>query len=203
MKVPYLYPILLLCFSTFTHALTKPEDNPLDRFLKTVKTLDVVFEQQVLDLNGNIRSLANGKLYLSRPNKLRWEYKNPEKQTIIADGLYIWIYNEDLEQASSSFQNLAVRGTPAEILLNTKQLYKKYKIRKTGETTLVLIPKKEGKYRWISLQFTENGILSQLEMENKLEQRIRFNFYNEKRNITLDKKLFIFEAGDNVDIFEH
>jgi len=201
-KIPFIFLFFLVNLSNQTLANNTKVAEQLKNRLQEIKTLEIIFEQQVLEQNGRLNSVSSGKLYLSRPNKLRWEYTSPQKQTIIADGTYIWIYDEDLEQASSSFQRLSVRGTPAEILLNPEALEKKYNVEPLGENKIILTPKKTGKYRWLSISFTKNGLLEKFEMENKLEQRIRFNFYNEKRNTPLDKKLFIFEPPEGTDILD-
>ena len=39
-----------------------------------------------------ITDFATGKIFVSYPGKMRWEYAKPEKQVIITDGLKLWIY---------------------------------------------------------------------------------------------------------------
>ena len=200
--------IISLFFSTLIHAEIKKETKllpALNTFLYQIKTLKVNFEQQVLDrYDLSIKGISRGELYLSRPNKLRWEYQVPEKQTIIADGRFIWVYNEDLDQASSAFQNMAIKGTPADILINPNHLSKHYQVTQAGENKMIFTPKnKKNKYRWISITFLKNGLLGDIDIEDKLDQRIRFRFYNEQRDLKLDPALFVFTPTDGTDIFEH
>ena len=39
-----------------------------------------------------IEDTASGTILVKRPEMMRWEYENPEEQTIITDGKQMWIY---------------------------------------------------------------------------------------------------------------
>jgi len=42
--------------------------------------------------------VASGRIWLQGPDKMRWEYAEPEKQVLVSDGRNIWYYTSDLNQ---------------------------------------------------------------------------------------------------------
>ena len=44
---------------------------------------------------------STGSFEFSRPNRFRFVYEKPYAQTIVGDGAKVWIYDPDLNQASS------------------------------------------------------------------------------------------------------
>jgi outer membrane lipoprotein carrier protein len=45
-----------------------------------------------------ITDTAYGKAFFKRPDKMRWEYEKPDRQTIITDGNTLWIYRPEDNQ---------------------------------------------------------------------------------------------------------
>jgi outer membrane lipoprotein carrier protein len=45
-----------------------------------------------------ITDTASGRIFIKRPDKMRWEYETPERQTIITDGVQLWMYRPDDKQ---------------------------------------------------------------------------------------------------------
>ncbi|MFH1437521.1 MAG: outer membrane lipoprotein chaperone LolA [Pseudomonadota bacterium] len=43
---------------------------------------------------------SSGRVYIARPGKMRWEYKKPEKKLFVADGQYIWVFEESINQVT-------------------------------------------------------------------------------------------------------
>ena len=46
----------------------------------------------------DISDVAQGRGYFKSPDKMRWEYETPEKQTILSDGVTLWIYQPEDRQ---------------------------------------------------------------------------------------------------------
>ncbi|HQQ59502.1 MAG TPA: outer-membrane lipoprotein carrier protein LolA, partial [Thermomonas sp.] len=72
----------------------------LDAFSKGLKGLDGQFSQQVFDVRGKQKESSSGRVALSAPNQLRWEYIKPYAQLVVADGNTVWVYEPDLNQAT-------------------------------------------------------------------------------------------------------
>ena len=41
---------------------------------------------------------SSGKFYFARPDRMRWDYLEGQRQVVVGDGNNVWIYQPDLEQ---------------------------------------------------------------------------------------------------------
>ena len=51
---------------------------------------------EIAGVDGNVES--SGKFYFARPDRMRWDYLEGQRQVVIGDGSNVWIYQPDLEQ---------------------------------------------------------------------------------------------------------
>lgn len=103
--------LLALCFYFPTNAVADINDQALQRaqkYLSNLDTLKANFHQ--ISPFGDI---TTGKFYLDRPGKLRFEYDDPLKDFIVADGTFIFYYDAALDQQS----NTLISQTPADFIL--------------------------------------------------------------------------------------
>ena len=80
----------------------------IQAYLNNIKTMTARFLQVSSD-----GDYSEGKLYLSRPGKMRLEYDPPKSLLIIANGETLTYYDKELEQVSY----FGLEDTQAEILL--------------------------------------------------------------------------------------
>jgi outer membrane lipoprotein carrier protein len=85
-------------------------------FIRDVKSGRADFTQTVTSPDGTKKKVSNGHFEFSRPNRFRFVYAKPFEQTIVADGQKVWIYDADLNQASSRKFSSALGATPAALL---------------------------------------------------------------------------------------
>ncbi len=45
------------------------------------------------------KSTSDGKVYIKKPGKMRWDYTKPDKKYFISDGTTLWVYEEANKQA--------------------------------------------------------------------------------------------------------
>jgi len=76
----------------------------LREFVRDVKTGHAQFTQTVTSPDGVKKKTSSGSFDFARPNRFRFAYAKPFEQTIVADGEKVWIYDRDLNQASSRRQ---------------------------------------------------------------------------------------------------
>ncbi len=67
----------------------------VESYLTGISTITADFNQT--DANGGI---ANGKFYLQRPGKMRWEYAPPTPILIVCDGSVLTYYDSELKQVN-------------------------------------------------------------------------------------------------------
>lgn len=78
-------------------------------YLNSIETLEARFTQV-----DSTNKKASGRIYLSRPGKLRFEYDPPVPVLIVTDGRFLIHYDRDLKTAS----RISQRDTPAWFLLS-------------------------------------------------------------------------------------
>jgi outer membrane lipoprotein carrier protein len=109
---------LLLCALVPTGAARAAGDAVVrvETYLGSLRTLSAEFAQVVRNRDGDIVDRASGTLSLSRPNRFRWDYREPYVQTIVADGSRLWLYDRDLEQVTVRTLESGLGSTPAMLL---------------------------------------------------------------------------------------
>jgi outer membrane lipoprotein-sorting protein len=83
----------------------------IEQYLNSVHTLAGRFQQYAPD-----GATATGKIYLSRPGKMRFEYDAPSPILLIADGTFVVYVDNKLKQVTY----LPIGSTPAWFLLRDK-----------------------------------------------------------------------------------
>ncbi len=153
----------------------------LDKLLRETKSVKARFSQTVTSKSKNQAAHAQGMLYIKRPKYFRWDYEAPYKQSIIADGKRVWVWEPDIEQVSTMMQDAALGGTPAVALMGGESLEKEFKIKELkkrhGLNWVQLIPKnlEDAQFTQITLGLDSKG-LKLMEMETKNGQTSRFHF---------------------------
>src|SRR5690606_24548164 len=61
--------------------------------------LQAKFRQEFENVTFGNKSISDGKVFIEKPGKMRWDYAKPEKKYIISDGTTLWIYEETFKQA--------------------------------------------------------------------------------------------------------
>ena len=103
----------------------------VEDYLKSLSTLKSRFLQT--SSNG---SIASGKLFMSRPGKLRFEYDPPTSILMISDGIFLIYIDKDLDQVTHIF----LKSTPVNFLVRED-------IRMDGDITVTKITRSRGLLR--------------------------------------------------------
>ena len=88
----------------------------LREFVRDVKSGRASFTQTVTAADSARKKVSSGSFEFARPNRFRFNYLKPFEQVIVADGQKVWIYDADLNQASSRKIEKALGATPAALL---------------------------------------------------------------------------------------
>ena len=178
----------------------------LDHFTRDLNTLDARFEQSVLDTENSRQGLFHGVFQMKRPGRFRWDYLDPEKRHIIADGRDLWIVEDDLNHVTQYLQSMALKGSPATLLLAEEPVEKEFKVVELGEREglqwLELLPHdNDSDIIRVLLAFKGND-LSRLELTDKFGQISRFSFFEIKRNLELPDSNFKYKPPDGWDVLK-
>ena len=111
-----LVPLISLCLMAASVAARADAVETLRDFIRDVKTGRAQFTQVVTSPDGVKKKSSSGTFEFARPNRFRFAYAKPFEQLIVGDGQKVWIFDADLNQASSRKFSSALGATPAALL---------------------------------------------------------------------------------------
>ena len=177
----------------------------VDRYLSGLETLYARFEQRLYDEQGDLIEVSNGRFYLQRPNRMRWEYATPYHQQIVSDGKKVWVYDVDLEQVIVRSLTSSLDHTPAAIFLSEQPLSETFVLHEKptaqGLEWIELIPRREETVFTVIRIAFDGPQLRQMELVDRIGQLTRLQFTSINHNSVLDAALFVFALPPGVDVF--
>ncbi len=186
------------CASAFASATDELRD-----FVRNVKSGSSTFTQTITSPNGK-QKVSNGSFEFSRPNRFRFVYEKPYAQTVVGDGTKVWIYDPDLNQASSRKLGDALANTPAALIVSN-DIDKVFTLSdqpagKDGLQWAVAVPKQaEGTVRSLRVGFKGHA-LAQMEIDDSFGQKsmIVFNAFEPNAKLAADTFTFVPPKGADV-----
>lgn len=79
-----------------------------EKSLNSFKTANGMFRQY-----DSLGDISTGEFWISKPNKIRFNYAHPNKNYIVSDGHFIYFWDEGLQQQT----NAPLSYTPASLIL--------------------------------------------------------------------------------------
>jgi outer membrane lipoprotein carrier protein len=101
-------------------------------FSASTQSASARFEQRAYDRRGAVVDTSSGEFSFSRPGKFRWSYLKPYRQLIVGDGARVWLYDEDLKQATVRNVGRALSATPAALLAGKEDITALFTLRDGG-----------------------------------------------------------------------
>jgi outer membrane lipoprotein carrier protein len=98
-------------------------------FSKDLSSLAGTFSQEVRDKNGRVSRSSAGTFTISRPGKFRFVYEKPYKQTIVSDGITVWLHDEDLNQVTIRAIGDSLGEQPLALLLDPQAAEKIFDLK--------------------------------------------------------------------------
>ena len=177
----------------------------LKEFVRDVKTGRAAFTQTVTSPDGAKKKNSSGTFEFSRPNRFRFAYLKPFEQLIVADGQKVWIFDADLNQASSRKLSAALGSTPAALLAGGA-LDKDFDLSalpaKDGLEWAQALPRaKEGAFQSMRVGFKGKD-LSAVEIVDSFGQRSLLQFSQFVANVNLPTDSFKYTPPVGVDVIE-
>jgi len=181
-----------------------PARSRLDAFANGLHSLTGKFSQTLKDANGNSGKPSNGTLALQAPRQFRWETLAPSKQTIVADGSRVWLYDPDLEQVTVRVQSSEESHSPLTVLTDVKQMDKDFNVAEQGDhdglSWLRLTSKaKDPQFDYADLGFDANGLARML-FRDQLGAVTDIRFSDWQRNVPIPPETFNFVPPQGADV---
>jgi outer membrane lipoprotein carrier protein len=178
--------------------------NRLQNFTGSLKTLQAKFTQTLFDEKMQQLEVAGGEFFLQKPGKFRWDYQQPYRQQIVADGKVLWMYDPELEQVTVKPLAEALGAAPIALLSGEQPLQEQFKIVELGvidgrEFLQLEAKVKDTDFGFMLLAFSERG-LEAMELKDKLGQVTRIEFINPVLNKDIKSSVFDFKPPKGADV---
>ena len=177
----------------------------LRTFVRDVKSGQASFTQTVTSPDGARKKTSSGEFEFSRPNRFRFAYTKPFEQLMVSDGQKVWIYDADLNQASSRKFTQALGATPAAVLAGTA-LEPDFKLANLpsaqGLDWASATPRATGaSFQELRVGFRGKDLVA-IEITDSFGQRSRLDFSRFVANGLVPEARFVFKAPPGADVVE-
>jgi outer membrane lipoprotein carrier protein len=177
----------------------------LKGFVRDAKSGSAQFSQTVSSPGGKRKKTSSGSFEFQRPNQFRFSYNKPFEQTIVGDGQKVWIFDPDLNQASSRKMGQALGSTPAALLAGNT-LERDFELKALpaeGGLDWVLATPRHADGNLQSLKIGFKGAeLAAIDVVDGFGQRSQLQFSAVKTNIALAPERFRFVLPAGADLIE-
>lgn len=199
---------LLLAATLSLHSLPTfaagPARDRLDAFARGLHSITGRFSQTLSNANGDAGKTSTGTLALQAPRQFRWETTAPYKQTIVADGSRVWLYDPDLEQVTVRRQSSEEAQSPLTVLTDLSQLDKGFKVTEQGERDglqwlRLTSTSKDPQFDHADLGFDAGG-LARMEFKDQLGNTTRIQFAGWQKNAAVPADTFNFVPPQGADV---
>jgi len=154
---------------------------------------------------------SSGKVWFRRPGRMHWEYLEPEKQTIVADGETLWFVQPvDNQVLKAPLANAFESRTPVSFLLGVARIEQDFratllKPADDGRLRLQLDPAKgdDGSLGALILDVDPKTYdVEAATVRDPLGNTTRVDLHDLRRNGTVDDALFRFERPAGMDVIQ-
>lgn len=176
----------------------------LDKFFSEVNSFQGQFLQTVFNENDEVIQDAKGNIALDKPGRFRWQYTQPYPQLILADGEYLWIYDEELLQAIAKPIDVALGNAPIMLLTDIRPLAEDFEIMEAptrdGLNWVELVPLiQDTEFHRIQIGLDAKGI-QKMVLHDHFSQKTVIEFINLEMNVKFPNEYFTFTAPEGVDV---
>ena len=196
---------LMLAAASWSPAARADAVQALRDFVREVRSGEAAFAQTVTAADGRRQRNSSGSFEFERPNRFRFTYDKPFEQLIVADGQQVWIWDPDLNQASSRAYAQALGTTPAALLTGTN-LDADFTLSKAADADglqwALAVPKaSDGGFQSMRVGFRGRE-LAAVEIVDSFGQRSLLRFSGFKPNATLPAERFRFTPPPGADVLK-
>ena len=162
----------------------------VESYLNSIKTLSAQFLQ--VDSDGGI---TNGRLYLRRPGRIRFEYDDPSPLLIVADGIWLIFHDRELGQVSRYPLYQTPLGVLVDEPVNLREKVEVVRVEQgLGVLRIMVVDRANPDEGWIDITFTKPPLLlRQWKIRDAQGSTIELSLTNIRVNQNLEPNLFFFE----------
>jgi outer membrane lipoprotein carrier protein len=149
--------------------------------------------------------VERGVVSIKRPGRMRWEYRDPEKKTFVADGKSFYFYVPADKQVIVRAQ-AKDKSIPALLLSGQAELLSEFTVSladnaPAGLRRLRLVPRKaDPDVEWVTIDVDPGDRIRAIAMADVQGNRSRFEFDEIRENVGLKDGLFDFKVPSGVEV---
>ncbi|HEV2299540.1 MAG TPA: outer membrane lipoprotein carrier protein LolA [Candidatus Acidoferrales bacterium] len=192
----------------------------MERHYRHTKSLAAIFFEKYSSGQTSLRA-ESGRVYFSKPGRMRWDYDSPEQKLFLVDGKNVWYYvPADHTASRTSIKESDDWRTPLALLAGKVKLERlcgnlrlagsssatdpEQRPTQPGNSVLLCSPRKgdEEAFRQVLLEVNGQAQLVRLTIRQPGDIETEFRFGDWKENIPIDEAKFHFEPPAGVAIVD-
>jgi outer membrane lipoprotein-sorting protein len=161
----------------------------VENYLNKLTTIQADFVQIAPD-----GSLANGRFFLQRPGKMRWQYEPPVPVLMVSAGTFLTFYDYDLDQITNIPIEESLAGFLArpKIELLSKEIKILERTRKNGVVRIRFVQSAKPDDGELTLELSDKPMtLRNLIIKDAQGQTTNVSLNNARYGLPLDNALFV------------
>jgi len=185
-------------------ATTDAGNEEVFRYFQSLDSFHAHFSQKVTGGDGTLIQDSVGEVWIRRPGRFRWNYAKPFEQQVVADGVKLWTYDAELQQATVKPISEVLSTTPAMLLAGSRQLADVVDVeaigRKAGQRWYRLRPKHHDEnLDEVQLVFEQDELHS-IRVHDNFNNTTVIEFTDVRRNEPVADSLFKIDLPAGTDI---
>jgi outer membrane lipoprotein carrier protein len=184
----------------------------IQKFYEATKDFQAAFQQEYFSKALGRKKRSSGFVYIKKPGKMRWDYKEPRAKHFVADGKALYIYDPDLEQVmvDRAFSGSSLT-TAVTFLWGKGKLSDEFAIAFYGQGdlggpqhyVLEMLPKKKARFKKLMMMINKKTFkVTETVVEDPGGNVNHIFFANISVNVGLKDQSFYFEIPEGVEVIE-
>lgn len=209
-KTAVFIAVLVLAATAFAQTDVRQIADRVDARYNNLQTLQADFIETYRG-PGIVRS-ESGTLWLKRPGRMRWEYRQPREKLFVTDGKTAWFYVPGEKQVrKTKLKTLEDLRSPLAYLLGKTKLEKEFaglslapdvKPETAGDVVLRGVPRHMGGISQVQFEITPDSRIARILVEQEDGTITEFRFAGQKENVAIADQRFKFTAPPGVETIE-
>jgi len=182
----------------------------VDRHYNDLRSFQAEFTESYR--GAGLERTESGTLWLKRPGKMRWEYRQPKEKLFISDGKNAWFYVPGERQArKTSVKKLEDLRSPLQYLLGHTKLEKEFaglsfapdvKPSQAGDVVLRGVPRNMQGIQEVLLEITPEHQIARITVEEVDGAVTEYAFSRQRENVQVGDSEFRFSAPPGTEVIE-
>ena len=178
----------------------------LQQRYESTRTLVAKFRQEVESPTMAGKLTSNGTVSFEKPNRMRWDYAAPDRQTIVSDGETLWIYQPEEKQVLKAPLREAFQATTPVTFLGglghvDRDFTPTLESSADDRWVLKLVPREERGVGTLVLVVRKgDASIEEARISDPLGTTTHLALSEERRNVSLGADLFHFTPPPGVDV---